>query len=153
VVAKKRSARYEPGRRAASWVKVRVICRQDAVIGGWKPGDGGRSGSIGSLLLGVQGADGLVFAGHVGTGFTQATLRDLQKRVKTLARDDSPFALPLPREDARHAQWVAPELVCSVAFGEWTPDGRLRHPSYKGLRDDVDPSTVVREDTTAEDPA
>ncbi len=152
VVAKKRSARYEPGRRSANWVKVRVISRQDAVIGGWKPGDGGRSGSIGSLLLGVQGPHGLEFAGHVGTGFTQATLRDLQKRLATLARDESPFATPVPREYARHAHWVEPQLVCNVAFGEWTRDGRLRHPSYKGLRDDVEAATVTRDTVTHEEP-
>jgi bifunctional non-homologous end joining protein LigD len=99
------------------------------------------------LLLGVQEDAGLVFAGHVGTGFTQATLRDLQKRLKPLNRDSSPFATDVPREYARFAHWVEPELVCSVEFGEWTRDGRMRHPSYKGLRDDIDPLTVRREGT------
>jgi bifunctional non-homologous end joining protein LigD len=145
VVAKKRSARYEPGRRSPCWVKVRVTTRQDVVIAGWKPGDGGRAGQIGSLLLGVQGESGLEFAGHVGTGFTQATLRDLQKRLKPLERSTSPFDTAVPREYARFAKWVEPRLVCSVEFGEWTRDGRMRHPSYKGLRDDIDPATVRRE--------
>ena len=147
VVAKKRNARYEPGRRSTCWVKVRVTRRQDVVIAGWKPGEGGRAGHIGSLLLGVQGERGLEFAGHVGTGFTQATLRDLQKRLKPLERDSSPFADAVPREYARFAKWVEPQLVCSVEFGEWTRDGRMRHPSYKGLRDDIDPGTVRREGT------
>jgi bifunctional non-homologous end joining protein LigD len=128
-------------------VKTRVTSRQDVVIAGWKPGEGGRAGHIGSLLLGVQGAAGLEFAGHVGTGFTQATLQDLQKRLKPLERPTSPFATAVPREYARFAHWVEPELVCSVAFGEWTRDGRMRHPSYKGLRDDIDPATVRREDS------
>jgi bifunctional non-homologous end joining protein LigD len=145
VVAKKRSARYEPGRRSPCWVKVRVTTRQDVVIAGWKPGEGGRAGHLGSLLLGVHGEEGLEFAGHVGSGFTQATLKDLQKRLKPLERDNSPFATPVPREYARFAHWVEPQLVASVQFGEWTRDGRLRHPSYKGLRDDIDPSTVRRE--------
>jgi bifunctional non-homologous end joining protein LigD len=148
VVAKKRTARYESGRRSPCWVKVRVTTRQDAVIAGWKPGEGGRSGHIGSLLLGVQDEDGLVFAGHVGTGFTQATLRDLERRLKPLQRPTSPFATAVPREHARHAVWVEPELVCSVQFGEWTRDGRMRHPSYKGLRDDIDPATVRRESSS-----
>jgi bifunctional non-homologous end joining protein LigD len=147
VVAKKRSARYEPGRRSTCWVKVRVTTRQDVVIAGWKPGEGGRAGHIGSLLLGVQGAAGLEFAGHVGTGFTQSTLTDLQKRLKPLGRETSPFASAVPREYARLAHWVEPQLVASVQFGEWTRDGRMRHPSYKGLRDDIDPSTVRREGT------
>ncbi len=147
VVAKKRNARYEPGRRSTCWVKVRVTRRQDVVIAGWKPGEGGRAGHIGSLLLGIQGDAGLEFAGHVGTGFTQATLRDLQKRLKPLARDSSPFVTAVPREYARFAKWVEPRLVCSVEFGEWTRDGRMRHPSYKGLRDDIDPATVRREGT------
>jgi bifunctional non-homologous end joining protein LigD len=146
VVAKKHNARYEPGRRSPCWVKVRVTRRQDVVIGGWKPGEGGRAGHIGSLLLGLQGDTGLEFAGHVGTGFTQATLRDLQRRLKPLRRDTSVFATPVPREFARHAVWVEPELVCSVEFGEWTRDGRMRHPSYKGLRDDIDPAGVRREE-------
>ena len=145
IVAKKRTARYEPGRRSPCWVKVRVTTRQDVVIAGWKPGDGGRAGHIGSLLLGVQGDAGLEFAGHVGTGFTQATLADLRKRLKPLERDSSPFATEVPREYARFAHWVEPTLVASVQFGEWTRDGRMRHPSYKGLRDDIDPSTVRRE--------
>jgi bifunctional non-homologous end joining protein LigD len=151
VVAKKRNSRYEAGRRSACWVKARVTTRQDVVIAGWKPGEGGRSGHIGSLLLGVQGDAGLEFAGHVGTGFTQATLKDLQKRLKPLERPTSAFATPVPREYARFAHWVEPQLVASVQFGEWTRDGRMRHPSYKGLRDDVDPADVRRENGQRED--
>lgn len=145
VVAKRRDSRYEPGRRSDCWVKVKHVCRQSAVIAGWKPGEGGRAGRIGSLLLGVQGAAGLVYAGHVGTGFSAATLRDLGTRLDALRRDSSPFATPVPREHARDAVWVDPALVCEVEYTAWTRDGRLRHPSYKGLRDDIDPAEVVRE--------
>ncbi len=145
VVAKRRDSRYEPGRRSDCWVKVKVIRRQEVVIAGWKPGEGGRRGSIGSLLLGVQGETGLEYAGHVGTGFDAKTLRVLQARLAPLVRDTSPFTAPVPREHARTAVWVEPRLVAEVAFTEWTRDGRLRHPSYKGLREDKDPADVVRE--------
>ena len=145
VVAKRRASRYQPGRRSDSWIKLKHVRRASAVIAGWKPGDGGRSGRIGSLLLGVQGAAGLDFAGQVGTGFTAAALADLGSRLEALRRDDSPFASDVPREHARSAVWVAPVLVCEVEYTEWTRDGRLRHPSYKGLRDDVPVEEVVLE--------
>ena len=144
VVAKRRDSRYEPGRRSDCWVKVKHIRRQSAVVVGWKPGEGGRSGRLGSLLLGVTTDDGLVYAGHVGTGFTAATLRMLGERLGPLRRD-APALPDVPREHARHAVWVEPVLVCDVDFTEWTRDGRLRHPSYKGLRDDLDPKDVNRE--------
>ena len=152
VVAKKRSATYAPGRRSDCWLKVKHVHRTSAVVAGWKPGEGGRAGRLGSLLLGVHTERGLEFAGHVGTGFSAATLASLGKRLEPLRRDDPPFATAVPREHARTAVWVDPVLVAEVEYTEWTRDGRLRHPSYKGLRDDVPPEEVVREDvgTTAE---
>jgi len=144
VVAKRRDSRYEPGRRSDCWVKVKHVRRTSAVIVGWKPGEGGRAGRIGSLLLAVPEADGWAFAGHVGTGFSEATLRMLGERLAPLRRAD-PVLSDVPREHARSAVWVEPELVCDVDHTEWTRDGRLRHPSYKGLRDDVDPRSVVRQ--------
>lgn len=145
IVAKRRDSCYVPGGRGACWLKVKHVRRTSAVIAGWKPGDGGRSGRLGSLLLGVQGQQGLEYAGHVGTGFTEATLSSLGRRLAALGRDSSPFATAVPREHARHAVWVDPLLVCDVDYAEWTRDGRLRHPSYKGLREDVPPGEVVRE--------
>ncbi|HVM27717.1 MAG TPA: non-homologous end-joining DNA ligase [Mycobacteriales bacterium] len=145
VVAKRRDSRYEPGRRSDCWVKVKHLKRQSTVVAGWKPGEGGRSGRVGSLLLGVQGDDGLVFAGHVGTGFSAPVLRMLGERLAPLRRETSPFASDVPREHARTAVWVEPRLVCDVEFTAWTRDGRLRHPSYKGLREDLDPAHVVVE--------
>jgi bifunctional non-homologous end joining protein LigD len=145
IVAKRRDSLYLPGRRSDSWLKVKHVRRTSAVIAGWKPGEGGRAGRIGSLLLGVQGPDGLEYAGHVGTGFSAATLEKLGQLLTPLRRDDSPFATAVPREFARSAVWVDPELVAEVDYTEWTKDGRLRHPSYKGLRDDYDPGDVVRE--------
>jgi bifunctional non-homologous end joining protein LigD len=144
VVAKRRDSRYEPGRRSACWVKVKNVRRTSAVVVGWKPGDGGRAGRIGSLLLAVPQGEGWTFAGHVGTGFTAATLRLLGDRLAPLRRGTAPLD-DVPREHARHAVWVEPQLVCEVEYTEWTRDGRLRHPSYKGLRDDVAPREVTRE--------
>lgn len=144
VVAKRRDSRYEPGRRSDCWVKVKHVRRTSAVVVGWKPGDGGRARGIGSLLLALPAGDGWAYAGHVGTGFNAATLRMLGERLEPLRRD-SPALDDVPREHARHAVWVEPRLVVECDYTEWTRDGRLRHPSYKGLRDDVDPRSVVRE--------
>jgi bifunctional non-homologous end joining protein LigD len=146
VMAKRLSSRYEPGRRTTSWRKIKNVRRQEVVIGGWKPGEGGRAGWIGSLLVGVHDEQGaLVYSGHVGTGFTQQTLRMLGDRLATLRRDTSPFAGTVPPEDARFARWVEPALVAEVAFADWTKSGRLRAPAYKGLRIDKDPAEVIRE--------
>ena len=145
VVAKRLDSRYEPGARTGSWLKVKNQLRQEVVVAGWKPGKGNRTGLIGSLLVGVQGERGLVYCGHVGTGFSDATLRMLTAKLEPLRRKDSPFAEPVPAEDARNSVWVEPQLVAEVAFDRWTREGRLRAPVYHGLRDDKDPADVVRE--------
>jgi bifunctional non-homologous end joining protein LigD len=145
ILAKRRDARYLPGKRSDCWLKVKHIRRTSTVIAGWKPGEGGRAGRIGSLLLGVQGPKGLEYAGHVGTGFSSATLAMLGKELEPLRIDESPFATAVPRMYAKDAVWVEPKLVAEIDYTEWTKDGRLRHPSYKGLRDDYDPKDVVRE--------
>jgi len=145
LVAKRRSSTYLPGKRTDSWLKIKHIRRTAAVVGGWKPGEGGRAGRIGSLLLGVQEPAGLVYAGHVGTGFDAADLELLGGLLEPLRRADSPFVDEVPRPHARAAVWVEPRLVVEVDYTEWTRDGRLRHPSYKGLRTDARPQDVVRE--------
>ncbi len=145
VVAKRLASRYEPGKRSQSWRKIKNIRRQEAVVGGWKPGEGNRAGQIGSLLIGVQGPGGLDYAGHVGTGFTQQTLAMLGERLAPLRRGTSPFATPVPPEHARAAVWAEPLVVVEVAFSQWTSEGRMRAASYKGLRTDKDPAEVVRE--------
>jgi bifunctional non-homologous end joining protein LigD len=145
VVAKRAASTYRPGARSPDWRKVKLFRTQEVVIGGWRPGRGRREGMIGSLILGVPGPAGLRFAGGVGTGFTEQALRELAVRLRPLARDRSPFAGELPRAEARDAHWVAPELVGEVVFSEWTSDGRLRQPSWRGLRPDKSPEQVHRE--------
>jgi bifunctional non-homologous end joining protein LigD len=144
VVAKRLDSPYRPGVRAAEWRKVKHVRMQSVVVGGWRPGKGRRAGGVGSLLVGVHDDDGrLVYAGHVGTGFTDAALRELGGLVT--ARRTPPFAEAVPREVARDARWVEPDLVGEVAFAAWTADGRMRHPSWRGLRDDLDADDVVVE--------
>ena len=145
VVAKRLSSKYLPGKRSKDWLKVKNVRAQEVVVGGWRPGAGRREGRIGSLLLGVTGPAGLEYVGHVGTGFTEAVLDDLTARLLRTERKTSPFATPLPRPHAKDARWVTPRLVGEVQFGEWTPDGLLRHPSWRGLRADKSPSDVQRE--------
>ena len=145
VVAKRQDSRYEPGRRSDCWVKVKNVRRTSAVVVGWKPGTGGRTGRLGSLLLALPTeGDGWTYAGHVGTGFSEAVLADLGRRLAPLRRA-TPALDDVPREHARAAVWVEPELVVDCDYTEWTRDGRLRHPSYKGLRDDLDPRERRRE--------
>lgn len=145
LVAKRLESRYEPGRRSPAWRKVKVRRGQEVVIGGWLPGEGGREGRLGALLVGVQEDGRLRFAGRVGTGFSAAELDRLQVRLDGLATDRCPFDPPPPRGAAPRARWVRPELVADVEFGEWTEAGVLRHPSYRGLRADKDPAEVIRE--------
>jgi bifunctional non-homologous end joining protein LigD len=146
VIAKRRDAPYEPGRRSAEWLKAKHLRAQEVVIGGWKAGEGRRKGGIGSLLMGVHDEDGqLRFAGHVGTGFTNQMLDDLARRLKPLERKTAPFGDEVPRQHAKDAHWVTPKLVGEVVFTEWTTDGRLRHPSWRGLRPDKSADDVVPE--------
>ena len=145
VVAKRLDSVYRPGRRADTWVKVKNLRTQEVVVGGWKPGEGRREGTIGSLLLGIPGEGGLQYAGKVGTGFTGSSLRDLEHLLAPHEVEASPFAGTVPAADARQAHWVAPEVVGEVRFSEWTRDGRLRHPAWRGLRPDKSPADVVRE--------
>jgi bifunctional non-homologous end joining protein LigD len=145
IVAKRLDSIYEPDRRSRNWIKVKNLRTQEVIIGGWKPGQGRRGGGIGSLLLGVPGDEGLVYVGHVGTGFTDRMLADLGDRLRGLAQQTSPFDTLVPARDAKDAHWVKPRLVGEVAFGEWTPDARMRHPSWRGLRPDKSPAEVRRE--------
>jgi len=145
VIAKRRDSTYQPGRRSASWVKDKYWNTQEVVIGGWKAGQGGRTSGIGSLMVGIPGDGGLRFAGRVGTGFTERDLANLKKTLARLHTDQSPFDAPLSARDAKGVTFVQPVLVGEVRYSEWTPDSRLRQPSWRGLRPDKKSSEVVRE--------
>ena len=141
VVAKRRTSRYEPGRRSASWIKTALLTTQEVVVGGWTPGEGRRSATLGALLLGAYDADGrLRYLGHVGTGFSDAALRLLLARLGPIEQPHGPFDEEVPREEARNARWVRPELVGEVVFRTRTHDGRLRHAAWRGLRPDKSPT-------------
>jgi bifunctional non-homologous end joining protein LigD len=145
VVAKRRDSRYRPGERSAEWVKVKIVKTQEVIVCGWTDGEGERSGSLGALLLGVNDAGTLSYAGKVGTGFDAGARRDLLERLRPLAAAESPFGQDLSPVDARRAHFVRPTLVGEVAYGEWTASGHLRHPSWRGLRLDKTAPEVTRE--------
>jgi bifunctional non-homologous end joining protein LigD len=144
VVAKRLNSPYRPGKRSADWTKVPLIRTQEVIVIGWKAGEGRRAGTIGSLLLAVYDQnDRLTYAGHVGTGFTELALRQLHQQLAPTARS-TPAVADVPREHARHTHWVEPALVGEVAFRTWTPEKRLRHASWRGLRTDRPPASVRR---------
>jgi bifunctional non-homologous end joining protein LigD len=148
VVAKRRTSVYLPGARSRDWVKVKGRRTQEAVIGGWTVGQGDRRSTFGALLLGVPSPDKpgkLRFIGKVGTGFTQGAREDLLGHLRPLARSTSPFDHKLPPSVTDGASWVRPRIVGEVQYGEWTPDGRLRHPVWRGVRSDKTVKDVHRE--------
>jgi bifunctional non-homologous end joining protein LigD len=142
VVAKRLGSPYEPGRRSSAWVKVKNVGEQDVVIGGWTPGEGGRSNTLGALAVGVYEDGKLTYVGKVGTGFTEQTLALVQRALEPLRRDTSAFE---GRQPPKGTVFVEPRLVARVEFREWTRAGTMRAPSFKGLRDDIDPHDCVRE--------
>lgn len=143
IVSKRADAPYKSG-RGDSWVKTKCTHRQEFVIGGFTDPEGARVG-IGALLVGHYADGKLAFAGKVGTGFTTAVARDLRKQLGSLEQKDCPFDPSPAGWLGRHAHWVRPVLVAEVVFSEWTQDGKIRHPSFQGLRRDKDPRDVVRE--------
>jgi bifunctional non-homologous end joining protein LigD len=147
VVAKRASSRYLPGKRTDSWVKVKSVQRQEMIVAGYTRGRGRRDGALGSLVLAVDRDGELVWAGNCGTGFGDAELDFLMAKLEPLRRPTSPLAVTPKMAKVRSADvtWVEPELVCEVEFLEWTREGRLRAPSYKGLRDDKEAKDVHRE--------
>jgi bifunctional non-homologous end joining protein LigD len=143
IVAKRLDSAYESGRRTGAWIKVKNTRRQELVIGGWIPGEGRRTNRIGALLTGYYKDGSFRYAGRVGTGFTEATLEELATKLAPLRRKDNPLdsGPKLPRG----AVFVEPCLVAEIEFTEWTSDGVLRAPSFKGLREDKSPRDVVLE--------
>jgi len=144
VVAKRRDSTYLPGRRSRSWVKIKHHRTQEVVIGGWTAGRGNRAGRVGALLLGVPRAGGLAYVGKVGTGFSDAELDGILRRLQHLTRKTSPFD-DIAAGESVGARWVTPRLVGEVEFAEWTATGRLRHPSWRGIRADKRPEEVTLE--------
>jgi bifunctional non-homologous end joining protein LigD len=142
VIAKRTSARYEPGVRSKAWLKLKVEHRQEFVIGGWTEPRNTRE-HIGAILLGYFDGDRFVYVGHTGGGFTRAGLEDMYRRLARLERKTSPFETP-PRTNER-AHWTRPEVVVEVKFNEWTADGKLRQPIFLGVRDDKPARDVGRE--------
>jgi bifunctional non-homologous end joining protein LigD len=156
IVAKRCDSPYRPGKRTGEWIKARVWRRQEFVIGGWTPGEGRRANKVGSLLVGYwdkraseaskEDPQRLIFAGGVGSGLTESHLDFLTRELKRREFDRSPFEVGAPKgPKARFARFCRPELVCEVSWTEWTNEGTLRQPAFKGMRDDKDPRDVVRE--------
>ena len=147
VLAKRPNSRYLPGRRSEAWVKVKTQQRQELAIAGYTRGQGRRDNAFGALVLAVERGSELVWAGNCGTGFDDAELDMLMERLAPLRRKTTPLAVEpkMPRVRSGDVTWVEPRLVCEVEFLEWTRDGRLRAPSYKGLRDDKEVKDVHRE--------
>jgi bifunctional non-homologous end joining protein LigD len=155
LMAKRKDSVYEDGRRSGAWIKLKLHHEQEMVIGGYTPPQGSRQ-HFGSLLVGYQGKSGLEFAGKVGTGFNEALLKSLHKRLESLSIPDCPFKNLPEKRAGRYSQgvtasemkkchWVKPSLVCQVKFSEWTRDEKLRQPVFLGLREDKNAGEVVRE--------
>ena len=146
VIAKRLNSPYVPGKRNGGWLKIKNNRTEEFVVGGWTPGEGNRSSTIGALLLGYYDSDGggagLTYVGKVGTGFTEQFMRDLVPRLKRLVQQQNPFSgggkLPAG------ATFVRPELVAEVEFTEFTHDGNLRHPAFKRFRPDKQATEVAR---------
>jgi len=142
VIGKRRDSRYVQ-RRSPDWIKLKCGQRQEFVIGGYTDPQGSRTG-IGALLLGAHDDQGVLqYAGNVGTGFNEATLRDLKRKLDALATDDSPF--PPKAVAGRKHHWVKPKLIAEVSFAEWTSAGSVRHAVFQGLRDDKPAKAIGRE--------
>jgi bifunctional non-homologous end joining protein LigD len=152
IMAKRLDSRYLPGKRTRDWLKIKTHSEQEFVIAGYTKGTGRRASSFGSLVLGYYAGGELVYAGNVGTGFNSREIEKLLDTLRPLRRDTSPFReVPkMPKVRKSDVIWVEPELVAEVEFAEWTHDGRLRAPSYKGLREDKSAEEVRRERPVAD---
>jgi bifunctional non-homologous end joining protein LigD len=148
IIAKRCDSTYA-AKRTKDWLKIKCMRRQEFVIGGYTEPKGSRAG-FGALLLGVYDDGELIHVGRVGTGFDDALLRSLQKRMKKLETEDSPFANL--RRRPKDVHWIRPELVGEVAFTEWTEENVLRHPTFQGLREDKSAGEVVREEPSSPPP-
>ncbi|MGH7549493.1 MAG: non-homologous end-joining DNA ligase [Gemmatimonadota bacterium] len=142
LIAKRADSTYVH-RRSRDWLKFKCVARQGFVVGGWTEPRGSRVG-LGALLVGTYEDGELRYAGKVGTGYDDETLRELSDRLSSMERKTSPFSVP-NGISKNGVHWASPRLVAEVGFTEWTSDGKLRHPRFLGLRRDKDPKAVVRE--------
>jgi bifunctional non-homologous end joining protein LigD len=145
IVAKHRTSRYQPGRRSPDWLKVKLRLDQELVVVGWLPRQGSVN-DIGSLIVAVNADGALHHVGQVGSGLDQRTRSELLATLEPTRRSSSPLEDAPRLPDAR---WVEPRLVIRAEFAEWTADGLLRAPAFKGVEPQRDPATVVREDAVA----
>jgi len=152
VMAKRADSTYEAGHRSRSWLKLKIEKRQEFVVGGWTEPRNSRE-HIGAILLGYYDDSGeLIYAGHTGTGFTAASLRDVYARLRRLERRESPFTTAPRTNEPPH--WTRPSVVAEIKFNEWTAEGKLRQPVFVGVRDDKSARDVVREPASmAQSPA
>lgn len=142
LIAKRVGSTYRPGQRSGDWVKIKLVHRQEFVVGGWEP-RAENVQQVGSLLAGYYEGGRLHFAGRVGTGFSAQTHRQLLAAFRPLERTGSPF---VERVDGRLARYVEPRLVADVEYRRWPADGQLQQAAFMGLRDDKPPREVVKED-------
>ena len=154
IVAKRADSKYYPGRRSRDWLKIKTHGRQEFLIAGYTHGGGRRAGLFGALILAVRDGDQLRYVGNVGTGFTDAEIRRLLEQLKPLRRKAPPFEVvpKMPKVRRDEIVWVEPKLVAEVEFAEFTHDGRLRAPSYQGLREDKEPAEVRLEEPVEPEP-
>jgi bifunctional non-homologous end joining protein LigD len=146
IVSKRVESTYKVGRRTRDWLKIKTENNEEFVVAGYTRGEGRRANTFGSLVLAVNEGDQLRYVGNVGTGFNDAEIRKLLKLLRPLHRDTAPFPVvpKMPRVRKGDVQWVDPQLVAQVRFGEWTHDGHLRHPAYLGIREDKEAGKVTR---------
>ncbi|EME17689.1 non-homologous end-joining DNA ligase [Rhodococcus triatomae] len=140
LVAKRWDSTYRPG-RSSEWLKIKHVRTGEVIIGGWQAGEGGRAGGIGSVLVGVPEPSGVLrYLGKVGSGLSESAVAALAARLEEIP--ESPFGESVPDGESRSAHWVRPDVVAEVRFSEVTEDGRLRHPVWRGVRPDKEPTDV-----------
>jgi bifunctional non-homologous end joining protein LigD len=152
IIAKRTTSTYKPGKRTRDWLKIKTENNEEFVVAGYTRGAGRRAGTFGALVLGTNEGNELRYVGNVGTGFNDAEIRKLLKLLRPLHRDTSPFPTEpkMPRVRRGDVQWVDPQLVAQVRFGEWTHDDHLRHPAYLGIREDKEAGEATREQPLSE---
>lgn len=157
LIGKRAGSLYEAGRRSGAWIKLKTQREQEFVIGGYTDPSGSRS-HFGSILTGVYENGNLIYCGKVGTGFNTPLLESLYRAFQKFVTAACPFAdmhkkgrrspNDLTPAEIRRCHWLKPKLVCQVRFSEWTRDGKLRQPVFLGLRDDKEPTEVIREEAS-----